>query len=101
VLYQVVRDHFETFRALAAGLRDGEGLPRFVEQAAFARSAPASLGYRLAMWRCGDLAKAIPRLLGPDRRVSSSHDHKIAKSHDSQSCNTYTGAGRRPRPPPT
>ncbi|MCH7749526.1 MAG: transposase [Acidobacteria bacterium] len=32
VLYQVVRDHFETFRAQAADLRDGEGLPRFVEQ---------------------------------------------------------------------
>jgi len=32
VLYQVVRDHFETFREQAAGLRDGEGLPRFVEQ---------------------------------------------------------------------
>ena len=32
VLYQVVRDHFETFRAQAASLRDGEGLPRFVEQ---------------------------------------------------------------------
>ena len=32
VLFQVVRDHFETFRAQAASLRDGEGLPRFVEQ---------------------------------------------------------------------
>ena len=32
VLYQVVRHHFETFRAQAASLRDGEGLPRFVEQ---------------------------------------------------------------------
>ena len=32
VVYQLVRDHFETFRAQAAGLRDGEGLPRFVEQ---------------------------------------------------------------------
>jgi hypothetical protein len=31
-LYHVVRDHFETFRAHAAHLRDGEGLPRFVEQ---------------------------------------------------------------------
>jgi hypothetical protein len=31
-VYQVVRDHFETFLAQAAGLRDGEGLPRFVEQ---------------------------------------------------------------------
>jgi len=25
-----VRDHFETFRARAAHLRDGDGLPRFV-----------------------------------------------------------------------
>jgi hypothetical protein len=32
-LYGIVRDHFETFRAHAASLRDGEGLPRFVEQA--------------------------------------------------------------------
>jgi hypothetical protein len=31
-LYHVVRDHFETFRAHAAGLRDDEGLPGFVEQ---------------------------------------------------------------------
>jgi hypothetical protein len=28
-----VHDHFETFRVQAACLRDGEGLPRFVEQA--------------------------------------------------------------------
>ena len=27
-----MRDHFETFRAQAADLRDGEGLPGFVEQ---------------------------------------------------------------------
>jgi len=27
-----VHNHFETFRAQAASLRDGEGLPRFVEQ---------------------------------------------------------------------
>jgi hypothetical protein len=32
VLYQNVREHFETFRADAAHLRDGEGLPRFVEE---------------------------------------------------------------------
>jgi hypothetical protein len=31
-LYQIVLDYFETFRAQAASLRDGEGLPRFVEQ---------------------------------------------------------------------
>ena len=32
ILYGIMRDHFETFRADAASLRDGEGLPRFVEQ---------------------------------------------------------------------
>ena len=32
MLYRVVRDHFETFRAEAAGMRNGEGLPRFVGQ---------------------------------------------------------------------
>jgi len=32
VLFQVVRDHFETFRARAATLSDGDGLPRFVER---------------------------------------------------------------------
>jgi hypothetical protein len=31
-IYQIVQDHFETFRVQAARLRDGEGLPRFVEQ---------------------------------------------------------------------
>jgi len=33
VLYQVVRDHFETFRLQAAHLRDGDGLPAFVDRA--------------------------------------------------------------------
>ena len=42
---QVVRDHFETFRAQAAGLRDGEGLPRFVKHGFF------------EFLRCGRLAK--------------------------------------------
>ena len=32
ILFQVVRDHFETFRQQVASLRDGEGLPRFVER---------------------------------------------------------------------
>jgi hypothetical protein len=57
VLFQVVRDHFETFRARAATLRDGDGLPRFVEQAAFARSAPASHAVALA-------EAGVPRLPG-------------------------------------
>jgi putative transposase/transposase-like zinc-binding protein len=30
ILYHLVQDHFETFRAQAASLRDGEGLPQFV-----------------------------------------------------------------------
>ena len=38
VLYQVVRDHFETFREQAAGLRNGEGLPRLVGVGATGRS---------------------------------------------------------------
>jgi hypothetical protein len=33
VLYRIIREHFETFRAQAAALRDGEGLPQGVEQA--------------------------------------------------------------------
>jgi hypothetical protein len=31
VIYQVVRDHYETFVAQAASFRDGEGLPAFIE----------------------------------------------------------------------
>jgi hypothetical protein len=65
VLYQVVRDHFETFRAQAAGLRNGEGPPRFVEQefrdvlrcgalaAGFARFRCAACGFdRLVPFSC-------------------------------------------------
>jgi hypothetical protein len=32
VLYQVVRDHLETFRLRATGVCDGAGLPRFVQE---------------------------------------------------------------------
>jgi hypothetical protein len=32
VLYQVVRDHLETFRLRATRLDDGAGLPRFVQE---------------------------------------------------------------------
>ena len=61
VLHRVVRDHFETFRAQAASLRDGEGLPRFVEQE-----------FRDFL-RCGCLAGGFARLrctaCGLDRLV--------------------------------
>ena len=53
VLYQIVREHFETFRAEAAHLRDGEGLPRFVEEEfeAFLRCGWLAGGF--ARFRCG------------------------------------------------
>ena len=61
VLYQVVRDHFETFRAEAARVRDGEGLPRFIEEE-----------FR-AFLRCGFLAGGFARFqcdgCGLDRLV--------------------------------
>jgi hypothetical protein len=49
VLYQVVRDHYETFRAQTASIRDGTGLPRFVEEE-----------FR-AFLRCGFLAGGFVR----------------------------------------
>jgi hypothetical protein len=52
VLYQVVRDHFETFRAQAADLRDGEGLPGFVEQEFHKFLRCGSLGGGFARFRC-------------------------------------------------
>ena len=56
MLYQIVRDHFETFRAQAANLRDGEGLPRFVERAfeQFLRCGWLAGGFaRFRCARCG------------------------------------------------
>jgi len=49
VLYQIVRDHFETFRARAAQLRDGEGLPTFVE--------PAFQAFLRCGWLAGGFAR--------------------------------------------
>ena len=61
-LYQIVHDHFETFRAQAASLRDGEGLPRFVEEEF--RSFPQCgwLAGGFARFRCGDcgLDRLVP-----------------------------------------
>ena len=64
VLYGIIRDHFETFRTQAVSLRDGEGLPRFVEQA-----------FRDFL-RCGCLASGFARFrcagCGLDRLVAFS-----------------------------
>jgi ribosomal protein S27E len=58
----VVRDHYETFRVQAATLRDGEGLPRFVEQEfrEFLRCGCLAGGF--ARFRCGDcgLDRLVP-----------------------------------------
>ncbi|HUU35766.1 MAG TPA: transposase zinc-binding domain-containing protein [Vicinamibacterales bacterium] len=52
VLYQVVRDHYYTFRAEASQLREGEGLPRFVDDEfdAFLRCGWHAGGF--ARFRC-------------------------------------------------
>lgn len=61
VLYQIVRDHFETFRADAARARDGDGLPRFIDES-FAGSSGA------ASWRVG-LRVSLCRLRAGSSRV--------------------------------
>jgi hypothetical protein len=53
VVFQVVRDHFETFRAHAAAMRAGEGLPLFVEQEFREFLACGSLAGGFARFRRG------------------------------------------------
>jgi Transposase zinc-binding domain len=69
VLYGIVRDHFETFRAQAASLRVGEGLPRFAEQEC------------RDVFRCGCLAGGFARFrytaCGLDRLVAFSCKAKL------------------------
>jgi hypothetical protein len=52
VLYQVVRDHDESFRAEATRLRDGEGLPRFVRAESEAFLGCGWLAGGFARFRC-------------------------------------------------
>jgi hypothetical protein len=61
-LYQIVNDHFETFRAQAASLRDGEGLPKFVEQEFRDFLQCGWLAGGFARFRCGDcgLDRLVP-----------------------------------------
>ena len=61
-LYQIVRDYFETFRVHAACLRDGEGLPRFVEQEFRNFLQCGWLAGGFARFRCGDcgLDRLVP-----------------------------------------
>ena len=52
VLYQIVHAHFETFRTQAASLRDGEGLPRFIEHEFREFLRYGSLAGGFAWFRC-------------------------------------------------
>ncbi len=69
-LHQLVRDHDETFRAHAAGRRDGQGLPRFVERAFE------------DFLTCGCLAAGCPRF----RCASCRHDRLVAFSCKGRGC---------------
>jgi hypothetical protein len=53
-LYQIVHDHFETFPAQDAGLRDGEVLPRVVEHEFRNFLRCGSLAGGFARFRCDD-----------------------------------------------
>lgn len=52
-LHRIVREHFETFRAQAARLRDGDGLPRFVETEFRDFLRCGSLAGGFARFQCG------------------------------------------------
>jgi hypothetical protein len=74
VVYLVVRHHFESFRAQAAGLRDGEGLPRFVEQEFRALLRCGCLAGGFARFRCDDcgLDRLVPFSCYPQRETMRS-----------------------------
>jgi hypothetical protein len=52
-LHQIVREHYETFRAQAAEHRDGQGLPKFVERAFQDFLTCGCLAAGFARFRCG------------------------------------------------
>jgi hypothetical protein len=56
-----VRDHIETFRVQSASLRDGEGLPRFVDDEFQA--------YLRCGWLAGGFARFRCAACGADRLV--------------------------------
>jgi len=61
VLYQIVRDHFETFRAEAVSVGEREGLPRFIEQ--------EFRGFLRCGWLAGGFARFHCAGCGLDRLV--------------------------------
>jgi hypothetical protein len=61
VLYQLVRDHYETFAAEAASWRDGDGLPRFIDE--------EFRGFLTCGWLAGGFARFRCDGCGRDRLV--------------------------------
>ena len=125
VLYTVVRDHFELFRAESARQRDGDGLPRFVEDEfrAFLRCGFLAGGF--ARFRCGDcraerlvafsckgrglcpscggrrMAERAAHLV--EVAVSPSFSASVGRSISTCMCTPWcsTGCSRGPRPAPS
>ena len=64
-LHQLIRDYFETFRAQAAAMRDGQGLPRFVEREFRARVVARSASHG------GELNAAARTFQPPGRGLHS------------------------------
>ena len=62
VLCQIVHEHFETFRTQANSVRDGEGMPRFVEQEFRDFPQCGWLAGGFARFRCDDggLDRLVP-----------------------------------------
>jgi hypothetical protein len=69
-VYQVVHDHYETFRAEAVARRDGEPLPRFIDQE-----------FR-GFLRCGQLAGRVRQVPSPGSRVVPLHAGVLVPGQD-------------------
>jgi hypothetical protein len=64
VVYQVVREHYETFRAEAVARRDGDAVPRFIDEEFRGFLRPSTLlraGLSTVEGRCGQLAAGFAR----------------------------------------
>jgi hypothetical protein len=59
-LHRIVLEHFETFRAQVASIRDGEGLPRFVEQEFREFLGCGCLASGFARFQCDAVPSVIP-----------------------------------------
>jgi len=90
VLYQVVRDHYETFRAQASALRDGEGLPRFIDDEFH--------GFLRCGWLAGGFARFQCSGCGLDRLVPfSCKGRAVCPSCGGRRMGGTGGPPRRPR----